>query len=265
MSRSADESYRNIYDSISASDLQSDGEYLYFREDNRVKRIALNQERVSGSDISETVLDFSADTNYTLGYFLAEEKIFYYLKENNSNLTTLYSDTTVKSGEFSDMGYMKGKIYYTVSKSDMYELYSMNLDGSNDKVTVSGILDYQLGGGYIYAITENSSGGKMLARYDEKGTLAMEWDITALTGGEITSIAANDTWLCFVTASESGSVVYRIEHDSNDVASVFAYSDTIELTGVSGDWYAFESIKVADKKEIRTYSIRNSRNGKSAL
>ncbi len=259
MSRSADETYRSIYNSVSATDLQSDGEYLYFREYNLVKRIK------PGAENAETVLDYTSEGNYTLGYFLAEGEVYYYLQENQMSLTTLYSDKTLLSGAVAEFGYMKGRIYYTMSDSDASGLYSMKTDGTDNKLVISGVSDYQLGGGYIYAI-ENEDERKLLTRFDEKGNKLVRWDITALTGGEITSVAANDAWLCFTVATESGSAVYRIEHNSEDIASVFGYSSIIELTGVSGDWYAFESITVADGKETdRTYSIRNSRNGKSAL
>ena len=259
MSRSADETYRSIYNSVSATDLQSDGEYLYFREYNLVKRIK------PGAENAETVLDYTSEENYTLGYFLAEGEVYYYLQENQMSLTTLYSDKTLLSGAVAEFGYMKGRIYYTMSDSDASGLYSMKTDGTDNKLVINGVSDYQLGGGYIYAI-ENEDERKLLTRFDEKGNKLVRWDITALTGGEITSVAANDAWLCFTVATESGSAVYRIEHNSEDIASVFGYSSIIELTGVSGDWYAFESITVADGKETdRTYSIRNSRNGKSAL
>ncbi len=266
MSRSEAESYKHIYDSISASDLQSDGNYLYFREYNTVKRIKLSSDSVSESDAVETVLDYSSDENYTLGYFIAEGNLYYTLKENESELTTLYSDMTLLCGKYSDFGYLNGRIYYTVSDSDISRtLYSMNTDGSDVRQIIGGVSDYQLGGGYIYVIAEKGE-NNILTRLDTDGAVLMEWDIGVLTGGNISSIAANDEWVCFVGDSEDGSIVYRIEHDSADIASIFAYSSRIELTGVSSEWYAFESIEVTDGVETgRTYYIRNSRNGKSAM
>ncbi len=268
MCRNSDESYRHIYDSLSASDLQSDGKYLYLREDNKVKRIELGKTAVSGSDMAETVLDFSSDNNYRLGYFLADGVMYYTLSDTESELSTLYSDRALLSGGYSDFGYMKGRIYYTASDSDITRnVYSMNTDGSDQKLAVSSVVKYQLGGGYIYAIVSDGD-SNLLVKYDESGAELMRWDISALTGGEISSVAVNDIWLCFVTETkDGGSVVYRIEHDSPDIASIFAYSNSVELTGVSGDWYAFESITVNEdgKEDSRTYSIRNSRNGKSAM
>lgn len=266
MSRTADESYKHIYDCASATDLQADDKYIYFRENNKVRRIELGKTAVSGTDIAETVLDFSSDENYTLGYFIADGEMYYTLTESGSDLTTLYSDRTLLCGEYTDFGYMNGRIYYTVSDSDVTRsLHCVNTDGTDEKLIVSSMDDYQLGGGYIYTVSD-VSGNKILSRMDKDGITVMEWDITALTGGELHSIAANDMWLCFVNTSEEGSVVYRIEHDSVDINSVFAYSDKIELTGVSGDWYAFESIEYEDGQETgRTYSVRNSRNGKSAM
>ncbi len=266
MSRTSDESYKHIYDSVSAADLQADEKYIYFRENNTVKRIEPGRKAVSGTDIAEMVLDYSSDKNYSLRYFIAEGEIYYTLTESGSDLTTLYSDNTLLCGKYADIGYMKGRIYYTVSDSDTTRtLYSIKTDGTDERTVASGISDYQLGGGYVYTVSDSTE-GKTLSRIDKDGMIVMEWDIAALTGGELSSVAANDMWLCFVNTSEEGSVVYRIEHDSVDVSSVFAYSDKIELTGVSGDWYAFESIKYTDGKESgRTYSVRNSRNGKSAV
>lgn len=263
MSRSADESYKTIYDSISATDLQSDGEYLYFREDNKVKRISFNEPAVSGTDAARKVLDFDTEENYSLGYFLGEDKLYYYLEENTSGITVLYSDSAILSGAYSDFGYMKGKIYCTVSGTDIgKDICSMNVDGTGNEYIITGVLDYQLGGGYIYTISSDAEGKNILSRYDEKGKLLMEWDVNSLTDGTVDSIAANDHWLCFVALSEKGSTVYRIEHDSNDIATVFAYSEKVTLTGVSGDWYAFEK---ENQDGTKGYSIRNSRNGKSVL
>ncbi len=266
MSRTADESYKSIYDCKSASDLQSDGEYLYFREKNKVRRIEIGKTAVSGTDIAETVLDYSSDENYTLGYFIAEGDLFYTLTESGSDLTTLYSDSTLLCGKYRDFGYMNGRIYYTVSDSDVTRsLYSVNTDGSDENLIVSGAADYQLGGGYVYTVSTVDD-KKILMRSSEEGAKLMDWDISTLTGGDLASMAANDQWLCFVNTSEDGSVIYRIEHDKVDINSVFAYSAKIELTGVSGDWYAFECIEMTEGVETgRRYSIRNSRNGKSAM
>ncbi len=257
MCRSADESYRSIYDSVSATDLQSDGEYLYFREDNCVKRIKTG---ASEEHTAETVLDYTSEQAYSLGYFIAEGDIYYYLRENGKALTVLYSDETLVSGEVSNFGYMNGRVYYTLSDSDVSGVYSMKADGSDDKLVIGGISDYQLGGGYIYAVKAEGD-EKYLTRFDENGNGLVRWDISALTGGEMSSFAANDTWLCFAVTTESGSAVYKIEHNSESISTVFAYSSAINLTGVSGDWYAFES----GTETERTYSIRNSKNGKSAL
>ncbi len=267
MSRGGDETYRSIYESASASDLQSDDKYLYFREGNIIKRIELGKTPVSGSDLAEKVLDFSSDENYTLGYFVAERELYYYLTENGSKLTTLYAETPILSGSGYDFGYMNGRIYYTVSGTDIgYDLHSVNTDGEDGKLNVSGIYDYELGGGYIYAVIPDGAEGSRLVRYDTDGKELVKWDIKGITGGEITSVAANDTWMCLAVKTENGSVVYRIEHTGTDVASVFPYSSRIEITGVSGDWYAFESILTADGKETgREYAIRNSRSGKSAM
>lgn len=266
MSRGGDETYRSVYESVSASDLQSDGEYLYFREENIVKRIEFGKKPVSGSDLAETVLDFSADDGYTLGYFVADGEIYYYLKENESSLTTLYAEAPILSGSVYDFGYMNGRIYYAVSGTDIgNDLYSVKTDGTDQKLAISGISEYQLGGGYIYAVISDGAGSR-LVRYDTDGKELVKWDIAGITGGEINSIAANDTWLCLAVTTQSGSAVYRIEHSGTDVASVFPYSTEIVITGISGDWYAFESIIIADGVETgREYSIRNSRSGKSAM
>lgn len=257
MCRSADESYRSVYESASATDLQSDGEYLYFREGNCVKRI---KTEAAAEHTAEAVLDYTSEQEYSLGYFIAEGDIYYYLRENGKTLTVLYSDKTLISGEVSSFGYMNGRIYYTLSDSDASGLYSMKTDGSDSRLIIDGVSNYQLGGGYIYAVKEENE-IKYLTRFDENGNGLVRWDIVAQTGGEISSFAANDIWLCLAVTTESGSAVYKIEHDSENISTVFAYSSAIRLTGVSGDWYAFESGTEAEP----TYSVRNSKNGKSAL
>ncbi len=267
MSRSGDETYRSIYNSISATDLQSDGKYLYFREGNVIKRIENGKTYVSGDNSADTVLDFSSDENFTLGYFVAEGKVYYYLREEGSEFATLYSDGPVFSGAADEFGYMKGRIYYTVSATDAsYDICSVNTDGTDTKTVVREVQDYQLGGGYIYAVVADSEGIRYLVRYDEAGKELAKWNIGAMTGGELSTIAANDTWVCIAVDLEKGSVVYRLEHNTTDIAVVFPFSDRIRLTGVSGDWYAFESTATdEDGKTTVDYSIRNSRNGKSAM
>lgn len=279
--RSSDESYRTLCTEVSASCIAGDETYIYICKPDGIYKIDPQQIYMTPGDVSAKVVDCSGDPLFALVDCTAADGILLYkMRELGGSSVSLYvSDTVagtttlVAGGNIDDAGFMGGRVYYCRTDAGVKTLYSCGCDGTDEKAVVSDIADYELGGGYIYYTVPETDASPTDARVlvRLKASSAKEvcrWDIPELTGGNLRSFKANDMWLCICAGSDDGDSIYRIEHDSPDLKRIAYFSKRVELTAVSGNWYAFMynvDLSAEDPYANARYTIRDSLTDKTAV
>lgn len=270
MQRSSDENYSKVCDVVSASSLLMTGDGLYYSDGEKIYSMPEGFVPVSDGDRGRTVADCAGDPMFTLGgYFAGGSGICYYKNEKGGKAASVYafdnasgSASLVLSGEVSDFGYTNGRLYFCRETENNRELCSCAMNGSDEMQVMTGVIDYQLGGGYVYATRADENGAILLCRYTSAGSEEFRWDMSQITGASLSGFAADDMWLCIVTeASDGGNTVYRAEHDGTELKRIGFFSTPVELAGVSGSWYAMDY----ETEGGKGYIVRDSLTDKTAV
>ena len=278
--RSSDESYRMLCSDVSATCITSDEKNIYICKSDGIYRIHPEQIYVSAGDVSERIVDCSGDPLFALeDCTAADGMLLYRMRELGGTAVSLYVcdtetglTTLVAGGSISDAGLMNGRVYYCRTDAGVRTLYSCKCDGTDEKAVVSDIVDYELGGGYIYYTLPGSdaspSDASVLVRLSTSSKQICQWDVPALTGGKLRGFKANDMWLCVCAGAEDGDSIYRIEHEAADLKRIAYFSKRVELTAVSGNWYAFlYNVDHASDEPYASarYTVRDSLTDKTAV